>query len=352
MSELHDLANTQPANLLWQHMIKHYRPRLVDNYIPAVRKGFDTGTGSRTLHDDALHDTTRTVLEIIRVSLSRTILINALDNRAISEIVILANEARRIEHSNLVRRGNCSGRLWRDICCLGRLRMAFDTFIYAAATLPCMDALQIEPIQHVEIRDLPSTDSALKISDAVSLLGSAKQTYITDIRKRRTLPYLKKRYSELQREPRELHAEMRMVIHLMTQGSLDQVFPYIGASKYCCALCWTFLERQNVLRARGCHDRLYHRWLAPSFAPALGGEPLKDLSKTTNAVQQHIIKLLSNTALPQLHAGPESSAGTTSGLRPIESDLNRRRQFQQAHMERSAQFAMQRKSATIDHRFG
>lgn len=66
-------------------------------------------------------------------------------------------------------------------------------------------------------------------------------------------------------EERHMHAEIQLVTYLAERSVLETIYPYIGGSKYCCLLCWEFISGLKLLQARGCHGKLYHRWLLPKL---------------------------------------------------------------------------------------
>lgn len=66
------------------------------------------------------------------------------------------------------------------------------------------------------------------------------------IRKHRSVTRLNKEYENICKHRRYLHAEIQMIFHLLEEGILEDAFPYIGGSKYCCYLCWVFLRKLGV----------------------------------------------------------------------------------------------------------
>ncbi|KAL4881929.1 hypothetical protein BJY04DRAFT_217632 [Aspergillus karnatakaensis] len=61
-----------------------------------------------------------------------------------------------------------------------------------------------------------------------------------------------------------VHAEIIMVLHLISTDCAAKVFPYLGISKKTCFLCGHFLRGFDLFQARGNHGKVYSQWTLPS----------------------------------------------------------------------------------------
>ncbi|KAL3473722.1 hypothetical protein BJX99DRAFT_261123 [Aspergillus californicus] len=60
-----------------------------------------------------------------------------------------------------------------------------------------------------------------------------------------------------------VHAEMRMVLHLLSTDNVARMFPYLGISKKTCLLCGHVLSQLGIFQARNNHGKVYGQWTLP-----------------------------------------------------------------------------------------
>lgn len=136
-------------------------------------------------------------------------------------------------------------RVIRELGFLCRPKYAFNTFWEAAR--------EIEGFQKINITLIPGYQ-AKKVPPSLSL---CTQAMVRTNKDRKNLE------AQLQKK-KWIHAEMGMVTHLISEGSVTQTFPYLGISKKTCFMCGHFLQGLDVFRARNNHGKVYSQWTLPS----------------------------------------------------------------------------------------
>jgi hypothetical protein len=204
---------------------------------------------------------------------------------------------------------------WRALCFLGRPRAAFLNFVQIIRHLPDARYLKIIQVPSLWAQPCSSSLVPLNLQEALKLLPDEGKAYYTDmsIRKRWSLARLNKEYENICRHRRYLHAEIQMVLQLLEEGILEEAFPYIGGSKYCCYLCWFFLRKLGVFQTRGCHDHLHHKWLVPRYE-TMTEQTDYAVSNTLEALKQKLISDISSLTHGGGDMRRESSAGMTTSV--------------------------------------
>ncbi|KAL2017235.1 hypothetical protein VTK56DRAFT_2394 [Thermocarpiscus australiensis] len=102
-----------------------------------------------------------------------------------------------------------------------------------------------------------------------------------------------------------IHAEIRVMTHLLSQGIPAGTVPYLGVSKKTCFLCGHIIQAMGQFQTRGNHGKVYSQWTLPSALPV---EP-RDARRLQAAVQ-HVQEILKSEAvrddLRPTHAEKES----------------------------------------------
>jgi hypothetical protein len=75
---------------------------------------------------------------------------------------------------------------------------------------------------------------------------------------------LQKRLENELRKPKWVHAEIRMVTHLISEDNEVQPFHYLGISKKTCFSCGRILSSLGMFRTRGNHGKVWCQWTLPS----------------------------------------------------------------------------------------
>ncbi|KAJ5150802.1 uncharacterized protein N7482_010054 [Penicillium canariense] len=136
-------------------------------------------------------------------------------------------------------------RVIRELGFLCRPKYAFNTFWEAAR--------EIEGFQNINITLIPGSQ-AKQVPPSLSLCTQAMM---------RTNKYRKKLEAQLQKK-KWIHAEMGMVTHLISEGSVAQTFLYLGISKKTCFMCGHILQGLDLFQVRSNHGKVYSQWTLPS----------------------------------------------------------------------------------------
>ncbi|KAJ6444874.1 polyketide synthase [Purpureocillium lavendulum] len=93
---------------------------------------------------------------------------------------------------------------------------------------------------------------------------------------------LREKYSTEIRKPKWVHAEMRVMSHLLSKEMEANCVPYLGASKKTCFLCGSMIRQMGHFQTRPNHGKVYSQWTLPSIAVA--GKA--DIARMQEAVKQ------------------------------------------------------------------
>ncbi|KAI6165435.1 hypothetical protein EDD17DRAFT_229417 [Pisolithus thermaeus] len=242
----------------------------------------------------------------------------------------LAEKAHSIRHMKYVQifiEASCGDlelvpQLLPNIQFLGRLKSCYHTLVEAAETIPGFANLSIrfvnKPPSHKFQRNLPSLGSLFDWLGLPLNLVTV-QKYVKDT----TISTVQQDFGKLQEksilQTLPTHAEMQLVFYISRtthpETMTKEFYPYIGCSKLCCFLCFTFLQffgqHKPFFKVRGCHGRVYPRWSLPETNGVHADvcvELRLALRETFHYMSREMTKAVA-ACLPATVA--ESSAGTT-----------------------------------------
>ncbi|KAI6133803.1 hypothetical protein EV401DRAFT_1575486 [Pisolithus croceorrhizus] len=240
---------------------------------------------------------------------------------------LLAEKAYSIRHLESVRifiGASCNDvdpTLLSDIHFLGRLKSCYHTLVEAAETIPGFANLSImlvdKPPSHKLPPILPSLDGLFKWLNLPLDLATVRK-YVGDT----TVVAVQQEFGKLQGKSMfqtlATHAEIQLVFYITQRTHLEtmtkEFYPYIGCSKLCCFLCFTFLrsfgQRGPFFRVRGCHGKVYPSWSLPETGgihPGMCMELCLALRKTLH----HMSREMTRAVATSPHQMAESSAGIT-----------------------------------------
>ena len=148
-----------------------------------------------------------------------------------------------------------SRRLWQSIRLLGRLRVAYETFIEGALHLAIFKKVNIvanDAGLNEEVADKASRPLPPMVSAHFKMLTSKQ-------RKACKLKLAK---------PCSIHAEVQLLMQLepvlREDSNAARVFNYIGCSKRTCFLCCKLIGEHGFFRTRGTHGKVYDQWSIPT----------------------------------------------------------------------------------------
>lgn len=344
-----DLLDTEASNLkdqLWHAMLGHCRTRLntyIENLVEHFSRLCPTDTQDRSgtfASGHGLPDALQKIKDLC--TMYRT---SETSDHCLERLVLEANEARKSipRKDNAMQGPTRLRKVWTDIRFLSRLRIAYSHFIIIATGFACFEKVSIHCLNEKNILNsrileplsMAKTFGLLYDSEDAKVAASlaAAQTDIinrkrereakrkrneTGKRKRKgsnrsreyTKETLERDFVTLQVESKFCHAEIQILLHLAVQGTTDDVYQYIGSSKYSCWLCWNFLEVFSQLRTRGCHDKMYHNWRIPEIGP-LNTQSVDHIVNTLVQVQAKLKRSLLEENEQRVDAQAESSAGKT-----------------------------------------
>ncbi|KAI6028952.1 hypothetical protein EDC04DRAFT_148170 [Pisolithus marmoratus] len=250
----------------------------------------------------------------------------SVDDRAVQR-QLLAEKAYSIRHMESVRifiNASCSdlgSRLLSDIHFLGRLRSCYHTLVEAAETIPGFAKLSIMLVDKPPSHNLPPTflslDTLFKWLKLPLDLATVLE-FVGDM----TIATVQQNYSKLQdkayRKPLYTHAEIQLIFYIAQRIHPETItrefYPYIGCSKLCCFLCFTFLrsfgQRGPFFRVRGCHGRVYPLWSLPK-ADGLHADMCMELYLALRSTLHHMSREMTRAVTTSPHQRVESSAGMT-----------------------------------------
>lgn len=159
-------------------------------------------------------------------------------------------------------------KLWENICFLGRLKVAFETFKDIALNLPSFKQVTIIPIPR-DIGTQKALKNPLNLEQAFNLLDILldPSTVKKVIGHKWTFAKAKDSLRDLQKQKLNVHAEVQMILYLSKgRQTFDGLFQYFGCSKYSCFMCWHFLQAHSKIGTRGCHGRLFKPWSIPEVS--------------------------------------------------------------------------------------
>ena len=168
-----------------------------------------------------------------------------------------------------------AARARRALLFLSKFHAAVSTFVETAKFLPSFRKISFPQLEADSVPPQTSSSTAAETSPStiyhvLRTLGLASSYTLVEQRfqrKNKPTKDIDKEFNTLRCERRRVHAEIQLVYDYETRQSqkagTGRVHPYIGSSKLCCYLCWSFLRRHIFFGYRGCHWKIYHRWLIP-----------------------------------------------------------------------------------------
>jgi len=298
---------------LWQAMLEYYRPRIDGYYIPNLLMDLQACQNSIREHNEPLSVLWDwlTFQELHQLSTHKTV-------QTPSALIMKAYEIRSSPSFRwLMRgiRGNSSPtkRLWISICFLGRLRETYLSFIKVATALPAFGKIVIRAIRKGQKPKPPAR--ALTLTEAFNVLGlkDDDETVRNHVRAKYTRGKAAKDFDNIQAMKPYIHCEVQVLLHLLQNDGLKDIFQYIGCSKRSCFMCWNLLTAHGPLRTRGCHGKLYSRWIIPE-TPNLTAAAVESLAEAIRQLENTLsLHLRTPVGKPSAQLA-ESSIGITASI--------------------------------------
>ena len=208
-------------------------------------------------------------------------------------------------------------RTWQWIMLLGRLRVAYDTFMENAL---CED----ESFRSITI--LPGGTDDVPFQQSLALSRETRNMVSLEINRFKTRH--QKQFKVKYQESCFVHAEVQLLMQFEHMSHERQrrlkSLKYMGCSKKTCYLCCRLLAKHGYFRTRSTHGKVYHRWTIPATTRLLPASMLKLKAALLEIENDMIVRFAKSIGAPKLPEVPESSIGISEHLDPdLTSDRKR-----------------------------
>jgi hypothetical protein len=133
-------------------------------------------------------------------------------------------------------------------------------------------------------------------------------------------PPIKKVLSDCLKKPKFVHAEVRMVTHLLHHGLTSNAFNYLGISKKTCLLCGHVIHSLGDFRTRGNHGKVYSGWTFPHTL-RLDKEDISRWTQCVRTLHDILVSQASRIDLVHLDEVKESTVTTPVTQRVVRSNI-------------------------------
>lgn len=280
---------------MWKKLVEYYQKRLEFNV-----QGLAQGLESYLTMTDTAHATKKRLCRLAEL-LSHPMATGT----EWHEIIYTAYELRydKSTKSDLNETaGSASEKLWQRIMLLGRLRVAYETFIEAAMHLAVFKKVKIVE-NNVGLNEEVAGQLSRKLPPRVStqferLTSRQRKAF----KKRLTLPCF-------------VHAEIQLLMQLERLPRKDsnavRVFNYIGCSKRTCYLCCKLIQEHGSFRTRGTHGKVYDQWTVPALTDISIASTFRFKVALHNIELDMITRYEKSLGSQRLPLVPESSVGVS-----------------------------------------
>lgn len=134
-------------------------------------------------------------------------------------------------------------KLWKKICLLARLRVAFHNFKDITLALPSFEAIKIILLPRLPAPAKP-TQRALNLKQTFSILqlGPSEATRKAVVGQNWTSVEIERKVAKPQKQRPNVHAEAQLLMSLnVSSASGPGLFPYLGCSNLNCFMCNHFI---------------------------------------------------------------------------------------------------------------
>jgi hypothetical protein len=183
-------------------------------------------------------------------------------------------------------------KLLLEIAFIRRPQMARDIFIHAAQRIPSF--------QRIKILLLTGFESKLVQPTNLSSLPCCQLP---------TTSEFQMKFKEELLKPKWVHAEIRMITHLLSQSSTPGLFSYLGISKKTCLLCGHIIQKLGRFLTRANHGKVYCQWTLPS-AVDIQHEYKGKLQYAVQRLRHELQREAARDNLPHTDAVKESTINT------------------------------------------
>lgn len=167
----------------------------------------------------------------------------------------------------------------------------------------CKAALDIDGFQNIKVQLLQGYEGKQVVPDRSFLQ-----------------PPVKRLLNDCLKKDKLVHAEIRMISHLLHHGLVGNAFNYLGISKKTCLLCGHVIQTLGRFRTRGNHGKIYSGWTLPD-ALCLDVQETISWKDCVNVLQTFLFGEASRDDLVHLDEVKESTITTPAAPRVVNSSI-------------------------------
>ena len=285
---------------------------------PPFSIGFDDGNqaNNHTITYQKIHSQLEDIYSLV-IALPTPL---AKDHESIPKLLDLAYSLRYEHDLKDVVMSNChnaTGRaLIHQIELLGRIKAAYFAFLNAIRTFTNFGDINYIPDPPVKPprKILQPSRGRLSLEQTLGLFKlrfeASAVKKVTG--KNWTFGKFKAEFTSLQSVELPTHAEVQMILLLMTRGiTLGSVYPYIGCSKLSCFLCFSFVQACEYFEFRGSHHRIFPKWCLP-LATGLQESNVDLLQQCVKNVRKGVSRAILTPIVETAKLNATSTADVTS----------------------------------------
>ena len=180
-------------------------------------------------------------------------------------LVILGEDVRRAIHAGIDLYKGLRGLNWARkaitmLCLVGKIASACHTFVQAAT--------KIWPGYTFKIISLQVPSPARVLKGSANILSAMREVGVPSnhpvAQAYNNNPEAMAKFAKKRKQHAYVHAEVQLLFHL-AKSRIQDMFPYVGASKLPCVLCATLLKVEGKLDCRKSHDHFHEKWMVPEI---------------------------------------------------------------------------------------
>lgn len=250
--EHHDITDLRQHMLQYSSLrIKHYNDVLMKTLAPLEKISTSSADEHATIWND-IHDNFFRQSPLTETDLQRS-----------ERLVILGADVRRAIHAGIdlykgLRGSNWACKAITTLCLVGKFASACHNFVQATT--------KIWPGYTFKIIVLQMPSPARVPKGSANIVSAMREVGVPSnhpaARAYNNKPGAEAKFAIKQNQHAYVHAEVQLLFYL-AKNRIQDMFPYVGASKLPCVLCATLLRVEGKLECRESHDHFYEKWMVP-----------------------------------------------------------------------------------------
>jgi len=253
--ENHDMTDLRHHMLRYSSLrLKHYNDALTKTLAPLEKIFTSSPDEYATIWNDIHDHFFRPPRPLLETELQRS-----------ERLVTLGEDVRRAIHAGIdlykgLRGSNWARKAITMLCLVGKFASACHTFVQSAT--------EIWPGYTFKIIGLQVPSPARVLKGSVNILSAMREVGVPSnhpvAQAYNNNPGAKAKFAKKRKQHAHVHAEVQLLFHL-AKNRIQDMFPYVGASKLPCVLCATLLKVEGKLDCRKSHDHFYEKWMVPEI---------------------------------------------------------------------------------------